>query len=197
MWNDYICPWAYAARPLSGWLENEAAGNDISVTPRSFELHPEIPLEGSPVRSGGRLDKVFDHIADECATAGIEFSKPSRSPNTHRVLQLVEIVQSEWPGRFSAVDDAFARAHWVEGLAIDDPEIIANILKDASLDPEAVFELEGLGLGARLLEESIRLARESGVTGTPAWLVNGMVITGLHPRPQFERWITRILERSS
>ena len=62
VWNDYICPWAYAARPLTAWLRVEAAEYGRIVEQRSFELHPDIPSGGSIVRAGGRLDQVFDHI---------------------------------------------------------------------------------------------------------------------------------------
>lgn len=197
VWNDYICPWAYAARPLTAWLVERGAADGVTVVQRSFELHPEIPPEGAPLRPGGRLDRVFDHIAEECQATGLAFTKPTRSPNTHRLLQIAEIVNDRFPDHFAAVDEGLARAHWVEGRAIDDAAVIDEVLVAAGAPVEEVRDLEAQGHGARLLDESHALAREVGATGTPAWLVNGMVITGLHPREQFERWLNRVIERAA
>ncbi len=196
VWNDYICPWAYAARPLTAWLRVEAAKFGRTVDQRSYELHPEIPVVGSPVRPGGTLDHLFDHIAQECGASGLDFVKPSRSPNTHGLLEIMEIVNTEWPEAFEQVDEGFARAHWVTGEALDDPKVLHRVLSEADIEVGDLLELEADGLGARLLAESHALAREVGATGTPAWLVNGMVITGLHPTEQFQRWLGRMLPNS-
>ncbi len=196
MWNDYICPWAYAARPLTEWLQNAASERGIEVVTRSFELHPELPLEGAPVRPGGRLDRVFDHIAEQCEANGMAFTKPTRSPNSRSVLERAEIVNAHWPDAFAAFDRRLAAAHWVEGLAIDDPAVVAAIATSAGVDPTALDQLATEGVGAALLAESHALAAEVGAAATPSWLVGELVITGLHPEAQFHRWMTRLLDRA-
>jgi len=41
------------------------------------------------------------------------------------------------------------------------------------------------------------LAREHGVTATPAWLVNGaLVIPGVQPVETLDRWLGRLAERN-
>lgn len=192
LWNDYICPWAYAARPLTAWLRTQ----DVEVRVRSFELHPDLPPEGRALKPGGRLDGVFDHIGDECRTAGLAFTKPARSPNTHRLLGLTELVAAEWPDEFDAVDDGIAALHWVHGGDLDDDQAIATILDHAGVPSVEVFDRVADGEGERLLDLSMSEARELEVTGTPAWRIGEMTITGLHPLEQFQRWTTRLIERN-
>ena len=189
LWNDYICPWAYAARPHTRWLES----NGVDVLVRSFELHPDLPPEGRAVRPGGRLDQVFDHIASQCARFDLEFNKPTRSPNTHRLLAITELTQRYRPDVFRRVDEGFARAHWVDGRAIDDAEVVRAVLDDAGAPTSELLEREAEGEGTRLLEISMAEALDVEVTATPAWRVGTLTITGLHSLSQFQRWTGRIL----
>ena len=43
VWNDYICPWAYASRPQTEWLRRRVAGHDVDLEIHGFELHPDLP----------------------------------------------------------------------------------------------------------------------------------------------------------
>ncbi len=189
LWNDYICPWAYAARTHTAWLREQG----IEVTTFSYELHPNLPPAGRPVKPDGRLDRVFDHIAQECASVGLEFNKPHRSPNTHRLLGITELVRVAAPDTFDAVDEGLARAHWVEGRAIDDFAVITDILTSAGAPTDEILDREAEGEGTRLLEVSMAQALDVEVTATPAWRVENLTITGLHPIEQFQRWTGKIL----
>ena len=194
LWNDYICPWAYAARPLTAWLR--AQGVDVGL--RCYELHPELPPEGRSVRPGGRLDRVLDHIATVCASQGQPFVKPTRSPNSRLSLEVVEVAAVHTPEHLDAIDDALADAHWHRQLPIDDRDVVADVVAGAAGPAVAatIMDLQANGDGARRLEASRAEALELGVTATPAWRIGELTIVGLHPRSQFERWATRLLERS-
>jgi len=193
VWNDYICPWAYAARPHTAWLESE--GHEVIV--RSYELHPDLPPDGRAVRAGGRLDKVFDHIADICDSSGLEFVKPQRSPNTHKILGVCEVVQAHAPESFRAFDRELAAIHWVRGQSLDDPDIVRLALQVADAPVDQIEELVADGEGERLLEQSMADALEFEVTGTPAWRIGELTISGLHPLEQFQRWVNRLAARNA
>ena len=200
VWNDYICPWAYAARPQTAWLRAEVAGRQIdaqavTVAVRGFELHPDLPPEGAAVRPGGRLDQVFDHIATECAKRNQPFVKPSRTPNSQRVLALADLVHAEHLDAFASFDDAVAKAHWVEGQRIDDDRVLSELLSGAGIDP-ALLDRVG-DEGRALLDYGRCEAMDVGATATPTWQINDLVVTGLHDDAQFRRWIGRILDRST
>ncbi len=195
VWNDYICPWAYAARPQTAWLEEHTADLDVEVVTRSFELHPDLPAEGRPVRPGGRLDQVLDHIAIECERRDQPFVKPERTPNSRRVLALAELVQARRPDAFPDFDHSVARAHWVEGRRIDDDTVLADLLRGSHIDPSLIDEIEDEGM--KLLASARSDAMDVGATATPSWQIGDLVVTGLHDDAQFRRWIGRILDRST
>jgi len=198
VWNDYICPWAYAARPQTAWLRSQLDAAGVgSVTVRSFELHPDIPMDGRTNRAGGRLDQVFDHIGVECASRGQAFSKPIRTPNSHAILALAELVSVRHPENFIAFDDAIATAHWVTGEAIDDPAVVDSLLLKAGLTPAELTSESAIADGDRLLAEARAAAMEVGATATPTWQIGDLVVTGLHDDAQFQRWVRRILDQST
>lgn len=194
VWNDYICPWAYASRPQTDWLRQQAAAHDIEVRVHGFELHPDLPPEGRRVRPGGRLDRVFDHIAGECRRRQLPFVKPEVTPNSRRALALSELVATHHPNRFVVFDDAMAAAYWVEGRTIDDDQVMAGALGAAGVDDGLVDRIDAEGVP--MLETARQQAMEVGATATPSWQIGDMVVTGLHDDAQFHRWVSRILERS-
>lgn len=200
VWNDYICPWAYAARPQTAWLRHRAEGvvvegRPVEIRVRGFELHPDLPPAGRATRPGGRLDRVFDHIAHECDQRGQAFVKPTRTPNSRRVLALAELVSARAPDAFLRFDEAAARAHWVEGLALDDEEVLGSLLDRAGVERALLADIDRDGL--ELLHEARADAMDVGATATPSWQIGDLVVTGLHPDAQFQRWIGRILDRSA
>lgn len=182
LWRDYLCPWCYLGRDRTALLESLG----VTVDVRSYELHPEVPPEGRPVRPDGRFAGVLDHIAAECEAVGLPFRRPSRIPNTRRVLEVAEVVRATAPGAFPAVDAAFYDAQWVHDEDLGDPAVVDRILAAAGVrvDPDD---------GALLVEEAMAEAREHDVTGTPAWWVDDrLLIPGVQDRTTLERWVKRL-----
>jgi predicted DsbA family dithiol-disulfide isomerase len=169
----------------------------VEVTPMSYELHPEVPTGGHPIRPGGRLDRVLDHVAAECEAVDLPMVKPRRSPNTRRALELAELLRRHEPSAFVAFDDACYRAHWVEGRDLGDPDELRSLVRAAGADADSADERLARGEGAAALTASMAMARELGVTATPAWWVDErLLIPGAQPRATVQRWITKLAERT-
>jgi predicted DsbA family dithiol-disulfide isomerase len=193
MWFDYVCPWAYLGRDRTRLMRD--LGVEVTVLP--YELHPEIPKDGLPVRPGGRLSGVFDHIGAECLELGIPFVPPVRSRNSRLALEAVEVVRVRWPTSYAALDTLLAAAYWVDGRDISSWEVVADLIDDAGADGDEVFELVADGVGRQALDTSMALAREHGVTATPAWWLNdSLLIPGAQPREAIERWVTKLQARA-
>jgi len=193
LWRDYLCPWCYLARDRTAAMQDLG----VEVVPMGYELHPEVPLEGRPIRPGGRLDRVLDHIAEECGEAGMPMRKPTRSPNTRRALEIAEVLRTAATDAFSEYDDLCYRAHWLEGDDLGDRETLRALVSRAGADPDHVDGLLAVGVGAEALSASMGRARELGVAATPAWWVDDrLLIPGVQPRATVGRWIAKMVEHS-
>jgi predicted DsbA family dithiol-disulfide isomerase len=194
LWSDYICPWAYLGRDRSALMRSLG----VAITTLPFELHPEIPPEGVPVRPGSRLARVFDVIGAECEALGIPFVAPTRSPNSRHVLETAEVVRLHHPDAFAALDASLVRAHWVDGLDLSDRDLVDELVLTAGAPSREVRELVADGVGTAAVAASMRQARDHGVAATPAWWVNdALLIPGAQPRETIERWVTRLVQRSA
>lgn len=189
VWSDYLCPWCYVGRDRTVRIEQLG----VRVTPRPYELHPDIPKGGRPVRPDGRLAAVFDRVEAECVAAGVAFRRPTRVPNTRRALETAEVVRAMSGTAFAALDEALFRAHFVDQLPLDDIDVLDRLINDAGLPSPLVRDAVDAGAGKGAVDRSMREAREAGVTSTPAWLVDGrFVIPGALPPETMLRWVSRL-----
>ncbi|MEI7591885.1 MAG: DsbA family protein [Actinomycetes bacterium] len=194
VWRDYLCPWCWLGRDRSAVIE--AMG--VAVTHLPYDLHPEIPVDGLPVRVDGRLARVFDQIGVECAATGIEFRAPRRTPNTRFALETAEIVRQVAPECFAELDESLFRAHWVDALDLGDPGLVDHLVEQSGAPVTEITDLRNDGSGHQWVDQSMIRARSHGVTATPAWLIDGsFVIPGVQPTQSIQRWVGRLLERAS
>jgi predicted DsbA family dithiol-disulfide isomerase len=190
VWSDYLCPWCYLGRDRNALLRELG----VELTHLPFDLHPEVPVEGTPVRPGGRLDRVLDRVAVECTETGLPFTKPERLPNTRRALEAAEVVRTRWAGRFAAFDDALFRGVFVDGADLADPAVLRARAADVGLPGDELEEALRDGAGASSVDASVAQARAAGVTATPAWLFEtGLLVSGVQPRETLSRWVRRML----
>ena len=193
-WSDYLCPWCYVGQDRSAQME--ALG--LTVVHRPYELHPEIPAAGRRVRPDGRMAPTFARIAAECDEIGLAFRAPTRMPNTRRALETAEWVRIHHPDAADGVHAGLFHAHFAAGLEIDDPDVVDAIVAAAGAPSGAVRAAVDDGLARSLVSASMDEARAAGVSSTPTWVLDdGFAIPGALDRATLERWITKIVARSS
>jgi len=193
VWIDFLCPWAYLGQDRSALL----ASMGYRVRSRPFELHPEIPPGGRAVAPRGRLAAVYERIGRECEAVGLPFRPPRRVANTRTALDWSEAVALGEPASHDAVVAALMKAAFVDGLDLDDPEVVGTVCATAGIDLSTVqTELES-GAATASVDRSMAEARDIGVIATPAWrFESGFVLPGVQPREQVERWARRLAERA-
>jgi predicted DsbA family dithiol-disulfide isomerase len=189
LWSDYLCPWCYLGRDRTALLEDLG----VEVEHRPFDLHPEVPSSGAPVRPGGRLAGVLERVAAECAERGMPFTPPTRMPNTRRALEAAEVVRRLWPESFADLDRLLFEAVFVSGGDLGDRRVVDDRAASAGVPVDGLSRALAAGDGARWVDESMGAAREAGVTATPAWLLDtGLLVPGVQPRETLTRWIRRM-----
>ena len=191
VWIDLLCPWAYLGQDRTDALRELG----FEVRSRTYELHPDIPPGGRPVRAGGRLDATLARIAEECAACGLELRAPRRVPNSGPALTWVEAVGLVSPAQREPIVRRLFAAHFVDGSDLEDPDVLAAAATSVGVDPEAVAS--SLDAAKSELSDSMRAARDAGVAATPAWrFESGFVIPGVQSREATLRWASRVLARS-
>lgn len=171
----------------------------MRITALPFELHPEIPPEGLSLRErwGARYaeaDVMYRRIADECAAANLPFRPPEHVPNTRRALETAELVRRRWPDAFDALDLALFTAHFVAGRSLGDPDVLDDLVRGAGADAGEVRRAVDAGEAAAAVQSSMAAAEQVGVTGTPAWLLDGrFLLPGAQPHEVIERVVARLL----
>lgn len=170
----------------------------VEITPLPYELHPRIPTEGITLRErwGDRYEgavAMYRRIEEECETVGLPFRRPDRIPNTRRALETAEFVRRQSPDAFPALDRALFDAHFVEGRFLGDPDVLDELVAAAGADGAAARRAVEDGAMHDAVAESMSLAVDAGVTGTPAWLLDErLLIPGVLPRHLFERAVSRL-----
>jgi predicted DsbA family dithiol-disulfide isomerase len=193
VWTDYLCPWCWLGRSQTALLEDLG----VAVTPRPFELHPDLPAEGRPVRADGRLASVYARIGAECAARGLPFNPPKRVSRSRRALETSEVVRAIARDQFAELDDSLYRAVFVDGDDIADQRVLDARVENAGLDAADIRARVDDGQGRAAVDDSMRDAYEHGVAATPTWLVAGtLLVPGIQPPEVVERWIGRLRERA-
>jgi len=173
----------------------------VRVTALPFELHPEIPPDGVSLRErwGARFaeaDAMYQRIERECETAGLPFRRPERVPNTRRALETADLVRRGWPAAFDALDRALYTAHFVEGRSLGDADVLDDLVERAGADSGEVRRAIDAGEGGKGVQISMAAAHRAGVTGTPAWLLDGrFLLPGAQAHDVIKRVVARLRSR--
>ena len=97
-----------------------------------------------------------------------------------------------------ALGDRLFEAYFTEGLNIADREVLVRLVGEAGLDPEAAASVLDSDGHADAVASDIDGARERGITGVPAFVVNDQaLIPGAQDVDTFVTALTRLRERSA
>lgn len=180
--SDVVCPWCFIGkRRLATALANLAAeqpGLDLRVNWHPFQLNPDLPPEGVDRRSyledkfGGpaRAAQIYDRVRAAGSTVDIPFAfdRIERQPNTLDAHRLISWAQAR--GAADDVVDRLFRAYFLDGRAIGDRGVLADIAGEAGLDREAVRAMLASDEGVDTIRALDRRVRELGVDGVPFFI---------------------------
>jgi hypothetical protein len=149
---DYRCPFARNAHEHV--LTGLAAGADWQVTFVPFSLGQAHVEEGQP--------SVWE--------------KPEQDSGI-LALQAGVVVRDEFGDRFPAVHRALFAARHDDGLKLDDPDVVRDVLRRNGIDDQAVFERIDSGDALRRIQQEHEAAVEShNVWGVPTFVGDNQAV---------------------
>jgi predicted DsbA family dithiol-disulfide isomerase len=186
MWSDLVCPWCWIAkRRIEAAIAGFERPHDVTLRMRAFELDPLVPVgEGLGVAEhlgrkygggveGGRLMNA--HVSEVAAADDLVFdwhtAVRANTFDAHRLCALA--LEMGGPALQSAAFERFHSAHFREGLAIDDHEVLQRAAAEAGLDERRVSAVLADDAYADEVRGDEELARSMGVTSVPFVLANG------------------------
>jgi predicted DsbA family dithiol-disulfide isomerase len=170
----------------------------VTVVTLPLEIHPEIPVGGLSLadRWGARYREaleMYDRIERECEAAGLPFNRPARVPNTRRALATSEWARLHAPDVAPALERTLFEAHFVDNRPLDDPGVVDELVRATGADADEARRAVEAGELDEAMATAASAARRIGVTGTPAWLVDGrLLVPGAQPRDVFRSVVSRL-----
>ena len=180
-WYDFICPFCYVGQQRTAILVRHR----FHVVELPFQIHPDIPPGG--IRAGPRTGPMYAMLEREAKEAGLLLKWPPRLPNTRRALAAAEWTRQHQPHAFPKLHRDLFEAHFALGEDLEDLNVINRHATEAGIDVGALNGALADGTATRAITHAEVLGRKYGVQGTPAWLLDQQLITGLRPAAEFER----------
>jgi len=180
-WYDFLCPFCYVGQQRNAILVRHG----LHVLELPFQIHPEIPPGGIP--AGPRDGWMYGMLEREASEAGLPLRWPPRLPDTRRALAAAEWARRQQPNAFPRLRKGLYEAHFVLGEDLEDPEVIDRHARESGADLAALHAFLADDSAAAAVREAELIGRQHGVRGTPAWLLDHWLITGLRPAAEFEQ----------
>ncbi|TXK31151.1 DsbA family oxidoreductase [Pontibacter qinzhouensis] len=202
--SDINCPWCYVGDYRLKKAMAEAAGNfEFEVGFKPFELNPNIPQEGMNreeyfTRNYGpqiiaQLGAMNKRLTDAGASEGIDFNfdkltTVNNTFNGHRLIWLAGAC-----GVQQQVAEALFYSYFTEGNNMNDTTLLTSIGIESGIPAE---RLEGFFEGEEGTEAVLEMekwAKDSGITGVPAFIINNKyLVSGAQPPEAFHQVFSQL-----
>ena len=179
-WYDFICPFCYVGQQRTAILVRHG----LHVVELAFQIHPEIPPGGIP--AGPRTGPMYAMLEREAKEAGLPLHWPARLPDTRRPLAAAEWTRQHQPDAFPKLRGDLFEAHFALCEDLEDPNVVSRRATETGIHLGDLNDALADGTATRALAQAEMLGRKYGVQGTPAWLLDQKLITGLRPAAEFE-----------
>ena len=196
-WYEFASTYSYLAA-----MRIEAAANAAGVTLlwRPFLLGPVFKAQGwdnSPFNlypAKGRY--MWRDMEREAARLGLPFYRPKAFPQNGLLAARTALLGSDrgWTPAFTR---AVYTAQFAEGHDIADPQVVARILTDLGLDPEAILAEAGAEANKMRLRRMGEEVQARGLFGAPTFFAeDGEMFWGNDRLEQALDWAAKQARRS-
>ncbi len=118
--------------------------------------------------------------------------RASLIPYTRPAMELGEYAKEQ--GCFDAYHKLALRTYWEEGKNLGDAQVLQELGEASGLEPEGLRRMLKERRYADAVEEAITFARQVGIQGIPAYIIDRYLVVGAQPYPIFEQVAERVLQ---
>ena len=202
IWSDLVCPWCYLGATRFEAALDIVGRDDIEVHWRAYQLDPNAPAEPRDLREvidgrygPGSFDGMTQRLVALGAADGIEYrfdrARFVNTADSHRLLAWAAD-EGDLDQQARLVDVLF-RSYFTDGADLSSHEALLAAVADAGLDVDAAAGVLDSDRYAHDVAEDQRLARERGISGVPAFVIDD---TFLIPGAQEVDHMVSMLERA-
>lgn len=198
IWADIVCPFCYIGKNnFRRFLEELPEGETLEIINRSYELDPYASRTESPNSVASLAEKYgfsleeakarMRGVEEMAGKAGLPMNIfATRGANTHDAHRLVHLAKKS--GKDEEVLDALFRGHFVEGLNLNDHEVLLALWKEAGLNEKEAREALASETMTEEVQADLLRAQELGIRGVPYFLFDGKAeVSGAQPKEVFHR----------
>lgn len=142
------------------------------------------------MRPGETGDELSPQLKANALDAGlVNMKRPSRRPNSLRVLQAIEHAKGLDKGL--ELRDAFYVAYWEEGRDIGQMDVIKEIVESVGVEWAPVETALSTNLYLDTVMEEFQEGIDNGFNGIPAFIIGDVKFTGAQPMELFRKLADR------
>lgn len=207
IWSDIVCPFCYIGKKrFEAAIRNMNVSKHITIVYKSFQLDPRYHQPGGESTRGylkrskglsedqivGMMRQVEDSARQEGLIIDLSRTIPANTKKAHCVLQ-----QATQKGKSSALLDRLFRAHFSEGVNVEDELQLRRLAEEVGLEGallEDVFQDDQL---AYQVEQDLQQARQIGVQGVPFFVFDSQyAVSGAQPVEVFAEVLEKCMKES-
>ncbi len=184
---DYISHNAYLAwtqiHTLAARYEQE-----VEPVPLLFAGLLKHYAQRGPAEIEPKRDWMIKNVLRKTADLDIPFAPPASHPFNPLLALRVSCLSLPQDTRLRLIDALF-RAVWAEGRAVQQPEVVREVLTEMELDASAMLELaQTIEIKQQLLRQTEQ-ALADGVFGVPTMQIDEELFWGFDDLPYLERYL--------
>jgi len=206
IWSDIVCPFCYIGKKrLEQALASFPHRTEVDIVWKSYQLHPQFPQDAKGIpaveyikNAKGLTKEETLGMMHQVQTIGkaldIDFDfEKSLIVNTLNAHRLLHFAQESRQG--NVLKERMFKAHFSEGLDINDSNTLINLAVEIGMDKKEVEEMLQTDRFAYEVSQDIQEGVNLGLRGVPFFVFNQKFgIAGAQPLEMFEKTLRQAFD---
>ena len=162
---------------------------------KAYELRPGLPPEGIPrTPKPGEVRGFPTYLNELAKELGLKLKRSPIIPNSRPALEAAEYAREQ--GKFDQFHLAVFKAYWEEAKNIGLISVITKIAAECGLDAREVERCLQEGRYTEEVKAQSEEAKQSGINGIPAYVIDDFLIEGVQPYEVFQRAVEKAMNKN-